>query len=73
MFDTSKLRGKIIEKYGTLNAFATAMSMTPSTLSGRLHGKSYWDQSEIITALRLLDVDLSEVRDYFFALGLAVS
>lgn len=39
MFDYSKMRGKIREKFGTQNAFAEAMEFSSATLSDMLKKK----------------------------------
>lgn len=66
--DTSKLRGRIIEKYRTLGAFAEAMEWGPGTCGKKLSGKSYWDQAEIVRACSLLDVLPEEIPLYFFTI-----
>ena len=66
-FDYSRLRGRIVEKFGTQNGFAVAMGMSEGTLSGRLTNKSYFTAEEIVMACQLLDISLDEVNVYFFA------
>ena len=61
-----RLRGKIVEVYRTQTVFAHEMGMNPSTLNGKLNGKSQWMASEIAKACRLLGVPLSEAHTYFF-------
>lgn len=63
----SKLRGRIIEKFGSQKDFAMAMGMNVSTLSLKLNGKSEWTREEIEKACHLLDIPLEEVHFYFFA------
>lgn len=67
-FDYSKLRGRIVERFGVQSAFAFALKMSESTLSGRLTNKSYFTAEEIVKACELLDIALSEVNEYFFTL-----
>ena len=43
MFDTSKLKGRIIEMYGTQGAFAKAIDRTDTYVSLVLKGKAYPD------------------------------
>lgn len=62
----SKLRGKIIEVFGTQEAFAEAMGMAKCTLSLKLNGKSAWTQDEIVKACQLLGISITEVYLYFF-------
>lgn len=64
----SKLRGRIREKFGTQEAFATALNMHPATLSAKLNGKSEWSKTEMAAATKLLDISLKDVAQYFFSL-----
>jgi transcriptional regulator with XRE-family HTH domain len=66
-FDYSKLRGKIMEKYGTQREFSKAMGFSERTLSLKLNGKIFFTQSEIKNALEKLGVDKDDVNTYFFA------
>lgn len=65
-YDLSKLRGRIIEKFGTLGAFAEAMGWSERTNSLKVNGKNEWKQSEIIAAIKLLDIEPSKIDEYFF-------
>ncbi|MFR0778592.1 MAG: DUF739 family protein [Zhenhengia sp.] len=65
-FDYSKLRGKIVEKYGTQCLFAKALGVSERTLSLKLNGRIYFTQIEIKRILELLDVDSNCVNTYFF-------
>lgn len=65
-FDFSKLRGRIVEKFGTNAAFAAAMGFADSALSARLNNKTPWDGVEIHTARGLLDILPEEIPVYFF-------
>lgn len=63
----AKLCGRIREKYGTQEAFAKALDMSPQTLSAKLHGKSDWTRVEIEMAGKKLEIPVAEIPDYFFA------
>ena len=67
MFDLSKLRGRIIEKYGTCAAFAAAVGLPESALSNRLNNKVPIDAEEIILWSRpdVLDISPEEIHVYF--------
>ena len=67
-FDYSKLRGRIVERFGIQSAFAAALGMSEGTLSGRLTNKSFFTAEEIVTACKLLDIRLEEVNEYFFTM-----
>lgn len=47
MFDYSKVRGKIREKFNTQDEFASAMGFSKTTLSYKLNNKVEWTQKEI--------------------------
>lgn len=68
-FDYSKLKGKIVEKYGTNQAFAAAMGWSFSTNGKKLSQKARWDQDEILRACSLLEIDHGDILDYFFRLA----
>ncbi len=67
-FDYSKLRGKIVEKYGSQMSFAKAMDISERTLSLKMSGKRTWKQPEICLAINLLGLSDDDIRDYFFTL-----
>ena len=66
-FDFSKLRGRIIERFGSCAAFARAVGLPESSISARLNNRvkiaseeiMHWSQPE------LLDIPLQEVHAYF--------
>lgn len=66
-YDYRKLRGRIIEKYGTLKDFAVDMKWSDRTLSLKMNCKVFWKQPEIMKATKLLEIPSNEVIDYFFA------
>lgn len=65
-FDYSKLKGKIVEKYGSQSEFAKAMKWSERTLSQKMNGKVSWKQTDICTAISLLGLSENDVQDYFF-------
>lgn len=66
MFDYSKLRGRIKEKFRTQNAFADAMKLSATTISDKLNNKVQWTQKEIDAACVLLEIDPADIPIYFF-------
>lgn len=66
-YDYSKLRGKIVEKFGSFRSFGEAMNMGYTSLSFRLNNKAEWSQEEMKKAMELLGEDSSSVTEYFFA------
>lgn len=67
-FDYSKLRGRIVEKFGSQMSFAKAMDISERTLSLKMSGKRTWKQPEICLAINLLGLSDDDIRDYFFTL-----
>ena len=61
-----RVREKIKQKYGTLLDFSEAVGMNKATLSKKMNGQSDWSRSEIEKVCSLLDIQQSEVGDYFF-------
>ena len=66
-----KLRGRIIEKFGTQEAFGKALNVSIQTVCAKLNGRSAFSQDDIIKWCELLDISASEVGDYFFAPALS--
>lgn len=66
VFDYSKVRGKIKEVYKTQSAFASAMGMSPVSLSEKLNNKVQFSQKEIDKACVLLQIAKEEIPIYFF-------
>lgn len=61
-----KLRGRIIEKYGSQEKFSEAINLSKNSLSLKLNGKTGFSQADMIKWSRLLDIDISEYGEYFF-------
>ena len=62
----AKLRGRIIEKFGSQGAFAEAMVWREALLSAKLNNKSEWSFLEVMKACELLGIPLSDAHLYFF-------
>lgn len=65
-FDYRKLRGRIVEKFGTQIMFAQAMNWSERTLSLKMNSKRPWKQPEIMKALELLELSDENITSYFF-------
>lgn len=66
MYTYSKLRGRIIEKYGTLSRFAKAINLSQTSLSAKMTCKTGLSQEDMDKWAELLDIKLAEYGDYFF-------
>ena len=65
-FDYSRLKGRIIERFGTASAFASAMGFKPNMLTSRLKNETPWKDQDILTACKLLCISPEEIPAYFF-------
>ena len=66
MIDTSKLRGRIVEKYGTIEKFSDAIGKTRQAVSNYLNGKVNLSQETIIQWSEMLEISESDIPAYFF-------
>lgn len=64
-YQTTKLKARILEKYGNQKNFAEALQMEESTLSRYLSGRE-WKASAMIKAAELLEIPAEQVGAYFF-------
>nr|WP_207746298.1 DUF739 family protein [Enterocloster bolteae] len=67
VFDYSKLRGRIVEKYGTQRRFAMENQLSDRSMSLKLNNDIRLSQEEIMKWCELLDIDTQEIPVYFFA------
>lgn len=67
-FDYNKLKGRIVEKYGSQTEFAKALGWSERTLSLKLNGKVPWKQTDICNAVKLLGLSDSDIQEYFFTI-----
>ncbi len=66
MYDYNKLKGKITEKGLTRAEFAKAVGISEASLSLRMNNRREWTQDEMIEVAKILDFDVTELKDYFF-------
>ena len=66
-YSYNKLKGRIVEKYGTRRAFADAAGISENWLSDKLNGKTVLKQTDIELWVNLLDINRNEINEYFFA------
>ena len=63
----SKLRGRIVEKYGSQRSFAKALGKTEQTVIAKLNGKSEFSKADIIEWCNVLEIAEIDIPAYFFA------
>lgn len=62
----AKLRGRIREVFGTQEAFASAIGLSPTAVSMRLAKKTAWNADEMQKATKALHIADDEIAAYFF-------
>lgn len=65
-FDYSKLRGRIVEKYGDVRAFAKSLELSETSTYNHLNNKTRFNQRSIEKWCNLLDIPIDEAAAYFF-------
>lgn len=66
VFDYRKLRGRIVEKYGTQGNFAKANKISDRSMSLKLNNGIGFSQKEIILWCNQLDIPIDSIPTYFF-------
>lgn len=67
VFDNSKLRGRIVEKYGTVTKFAEQTSRGYQFVCNVINGKRVMSREDMDEWIELLDVQPDEIKPIFFA------
>lgn len=67
-YDYSKLRGRIVEKFGNGKNFSKEIGLSERSLSLKMNGKISWKQSEIVKACEILCIEQLDIPAYFFTL-----
>ena len=65
-FSYAKLKGRIVEKYGSQRDFAKALGISECSMTQKMNGHSFFSQTEIYRAIEILDIDPRTVTSYFF-------
>ena len=68
MFNYNKLRGRIVEKYGSNEAFAKAVGISIVSMSNKLNNRTGISREEILKWADILDIAKDELGAYFFTL-----
>ena len=62
----AKLRGRIVEKYGTFSNFSNELGVNITIVSRKMHSKVGFTKADILKWCDLLDISLDEIGSYFF-------
>lgn len=65
-FDYSKLRGRIVEKCGTLEAFSNEVNISLTALSKKLNNKMEITRDNIISWSEVLDIPQEDFGVFYF-------
>lgn len=65
-FSYAKLKGRIIEKFGSQRDFAKALGISEGSMTNKMTGHTFFSQTEIYRAIEVLDIDPKMVTSYFF-------
>lgn len=68
-----KLRGRIIEKFGSYKAFAKALNISEQTVNTKLSGKSGFTEANIINWSNALDIGKDDIGAFYFTEKLSKS
>lgn len=63
----AKLKGRIVERYGTQANFASKLGISKNSMSKKLTCKTEFSQTGIIRWAELLGIEKGEYEEYFFA------
>ena len=67
-FNYQKLRGRMVEKYGSQTEFAKAFGVSENTMSQKMNNKTRFTSDDIIKIADMLEIDQNDVGEYFFTL-----
>ncbi len=68
-FSYNKLRGRVIEKYGTIREFANDYGISENSMSQKFNNKMRFTADDIISMSKMLDIGKDEIGIYFFNTG----
>ena len=66
MSEYSKLRGRIVEKFGSQRAFAKKIGLSEQSVTAKLSGRTDFSTNEILEWCNKLGIEQTEVGIYFF-------
>ena len=62
----AKLRGRIVEKFGTQDRFAEHIGISTTSMSNKMTCRTGFSQNDIELWSKALDINMSDVGNYFF-------
>ncbi|WMI81568.1 DUF739 family protein [Anaerotignum sp. MB30-C6] len=65
-YNYGKLKGRIVERFGTQAQLARKIGLSERTLSLKLNGKVNFTQSDIEIIVEALSINREDIQSYFF-------
>lgn len=65
-FDLSKLRGRIVEKYGSQTSFVHEFGVSENTFSQKMNNKVRFTSDDIMKITDMLGIPKEDIGVYFF-------
>ena len=65
-FDYRKLRGRIVEKFGTISGFAETLGVSKQAVSRKLNNKDGFTRDKILEWSDVLEIPSEDYAAYFF-------
>lgn len=62
----NKLRGRIVEKYGSIRNFSKNLDISEVSVSKKMNGRTGFSQEDMDTWAKKLEISLDEYGEYFF-------
>lgn len=66
IFKNAKLKGRIVEKFGSQAKFATALGVTEATINNKLNGARKMSQDDVYAWADALEISAEDVGPYFY-------
>lgn len=65
-FQYAKLKGKIVEQFGSQEKFAVRLQCAPMTVNRKLNGQSTFTREDMVVWSALLNIKRDDIPNYFF-------
>lgn len=61
-----KLRGRIVEKFGSIRKFANVINITAASIYNKLAAKTEFSRVDILNWSRVLEIPIDSIGEFFF-------
>lgn len=65
LFDYAKLKGRIIEKFNTMAAFAEFIGVTPAMVTSKISSGTPFNTDTMVKWAQALELDITDYGAYF--------